>query len=140
MDDAIDAALRALRHRDRTTAELDRRLQASGVGEREREEALATLARTGLVDDRRYAGARAASLAQRGAGDALIRHDLLRIGLEEEDVADALATLEPERARARRIVAARGRSTKTARYLTGRGFADDVVTAVIAEAGGEELG
>ena len=35
--DAVETALRALRFRDRTTAELDARLEQRGVGEAERE-------------------------------------------------------------------------------------------------------
>jgi SOS response regulatory protein OraA/RecX len=110
------------------------------VGEGAREEALATLARTGLIDDRRFAESRADVLAARGAGDALIAHDLTSAGVAQELVADAIAALEPEHERARRIVARRGASAKSARYLAGKGFSDDAVRAAVAHGYDETLG
>jgi regulatory protein len=138
--DALELALRALRHRDRSTAEVERHLESRGVGEDERGGTLDTLVRTGVVDDRRFAESRASSLADRGAGDALIRHELRRSGVGAEDIEDAVATLESERARAERVVALRGGGPKTARYLAGKGFAEDVVHAVVADSLGETLG
>ena len=125
-------ALRSLRHRDRSAAQIDDQLAARGVSEDGRVEALATLARTGLVDDRRFAEARAEQLADRGAGDAFIRHDLLRAGVDAELVEHALSALDGEPERAERIVARRGSGAKTARYLAGKGFSDDVIHAVVA--------
>ena len=131
-EDAVEQALRALRHRDRSTAELDARLERRGVGEVEREQALETLERVGYVDDERFARTRAEQLAARGAGDALIRHDLEGRGLAAEHVDAALATLEPERDRAAEIAARRGRSLKTARYLASRGFDPDALEGIVA--------
>jgi regulatory protein len=139
-DDALEVALRALRHRDRSVAEVERRLEARGLGEGERESVLETLVRTGVVDDRRYAESRAFSLAERGAGDELIRHELRGAGVEPDVVEEALATLAPERERAELVVARRGGGPKTARYLAGKGFAEDVVRAVVAKGDGEALG
>jgi len=139
-EEAVEAALRALRHRDRSTAQIERRLEASGVSEDARRSALETLVRTGLVDDRRFAEARAASLADRGAGDALVRHDLAQAGVEEGVVDDAIRALESERERARKIVARRGVGAKTARYLAGKGFSDDVVHEVVAHDADDALG
>jgi regulatory protein len=133
-------ALRLLRHRDRSVAQVDHELRARGVEEDVREEALATLSRIGLVDDARFAESRARSLAGRAAGDALIRHDLASAGVADDLVDDAIAALEPESERASRIVARRGPSAKTARYLAGKGFSDDVVHAVVARAGDEAVG
>ena len=107
--DAVETALRALRFRDRTTAELDARLEQRGVGEAEREQALETLERIGYVDDERFARSRAERLAERGSGDALIRHDLER--------------------RAQR----RGPGDKTARYLAAKGFGEDALESVVAQ-------
>ena len=140
MSDALDQALRALRHRDRSTAEVDRYLESRGVDEDERRTALETLTRTDLVDDRRYAEHRAVSLADRGAGNALIRHELARAGLDPDVVDHALGSLSPERERAEEIVARRGASPKTARYLTGKGFSYDVVESFIAQSRHETLG
>lgn len=140
MSDALDQALRALRHRDRSTAEVDRYLESRGVGEDARRTALETLTRTDLVDDRRYAERRALSLANRGAGNALIRHELARAGLDHDVVDHALDSLSPERERAEEIVARRGASPKTGRYLTGKGFSYDVVESFIAQSRRETLG
>ena len=131
-EDAVEQALRALRHRDRSAAELDARLERRGVGEAEREQTLETLERVGYVDDDRFARARAEQLAARGSGDALIRHDLEGRGLAAEHVEAALAALEPERDRAAEIAARRGRSLKTARYLASRGFDPDTLEGIVA--------
>ena len=130
--DAVETALRALRFRDRTAAELEARLEQRGVGEAEREQALETLERIGYVDDERFARARAERLADRGSGDALIRDDLERRGLAAEVVELALGSLEPERERAERIAELRGRTVKTARYLASRGFGDEALEALVA--------
>jgi regulatory protein len=139
-DDAREQALRAVRHRERSAAEVDRHLEARGVGEDERREALASLVRTGLVDDRRYAELRASSLADRGAGDELIRHELRRAGVAAALVEEAMDVLPDERERAEAIVTRRGATRKTARLLAGKGFADDVVRAVVANSHDEALG
>jgi len=131
--DAVETALRALRHRDRSTAELDARLEQRGVGEAERQEALETLERIGYVDDERFARSRAERLAERGSGDALIRDDLERRGIPAELVDSALAGIGPERERAARIIERRGPGVKTARYLAARGFGEDALQKVIAQ-------
>lgn len=123
--DAVETALRALRFRDRTTAELDARLEQRGIGEAEREQALETLERIGYVDDERFARSRAEQLAGRGSGNALIRYDLERRGVAAEIVEAVLAGLEPERDRAARIIERRGPGIKTARYLAAKGFGED---------------
>lgn len=130
--DAFELAVRALGAHDRTAAELDARLERRGVSPEEREEALERLERLGYLDDARVARDRAAQLAGRGSGNALIRHDLEGRGIAVEAIEDALASLEPERDRAARIVAERGRSARTARYLVSRGFGEDAVSALVA--------
>jgi SOS response regulatory protein OraA/RecX len=79
-------------------------------------------------------------LAERGAGDTLIAYDLDGAGIAPDVVAAAVAELEDEEDRAWRIVQRRGASPKTARYLAGKGFSDEVVRAVVARAGDERLG
>ena len=133
MDDAaLESAFRALRHRDRSAQEVERRLAEQGFSDDERLEALATLTRTGVVDDVRFAEARARALAGRGAGDERIRFELARAGVEEDVVEGALEGLESELDRARRILARRGAGPKTIRYLHAHGFARDVIAAVAA--------
>jgi regulatory protein len=130
--DAVETALRALRFRDRTSAEIAERLEQRGIGEAERVQALETLERIGYLDDERFARMRAEQLAERGSGDALIRHDLERRGLAADIVELSIGVLAPERERAARIAERRGRSVKTARYLASRGFGEDALDVVIA--------
>jgi regulatory protein len=136
----VQAALRLLRHRDRSVTQLDRELEARGVAADVRAEALATLSRTGLLDDARFADSRARALAERGAGDRLVRHDLAAAGLAPDVIEEAIDALEPESERAARIVARRGRSAKTARYLAAKGFSDDLASAIVARDDDEALG
>jgi regulatory protein len=131
--DAVEQALRVLRHHDRSTAELDARLAQRGVDAAEREQALETLERIGYVDDERFARSRAEQLAARGSGDALIRHDLQGRGIAAEHVETAVEALEPERERAARLAEQRGRSVKTARYLASRGFGADALEGLVAQ-------
>jgi regulatory protein len=138
-DDAVEQALRALRHRERTVGQVDAHLAERGFGEHEREAAIETLARTGLVDDRRFAESRAATLARKGAGDALIQHDLDAAGVDREIVEDVLATLDDEATRARQVVERRGASARTVRYLVAKGFPVDVARTVVAESMADAL-
>ncbi len=140
VDAAFELALRALRHRDRTATEIDRYLESRGAGEVERQDVLDRLVRTALIDDGRYAASRASALAERGAGDERIRHELLFAGVDPEIADAAIESLESESKRADRIVARRGASPKTARYLAGKGFSDDVVHAAVAHERDEPLG
>lgn len=139
-ESALDAAYRVLRHRERSTSEVRDRLAAAGYLDEERENAIETLVRTGLLDDARFAELRARSLAERGAGDGRIRHALESAGIPSEIADTALGTLEPEADRAQSIVIRRGPGAKTARFLHGKGFSHEVVAAAIADGHGEELG
>lgn len=139
-DDAYECALRALHHRDRTEFEVEEHLQTRGFSEDDRSQAVETLRRNGLVDDERFAHARASSLAERGAGNGFIRARLAEAGVRRELVEGALEVVEGEETRARRSVERRGASPKTARYLYGKGFSGDVITSVIADGGRGELG
>jgi regulatory protein len=138
-EDALEASLAALRRREFSVHELELRLERRGYADETRAHVLETLVRTGLLDDGRFAEARATALAGRGSGNALIRHTLASAGVDADVVEAAIAELEPEAERARAIVARRGGGAKTARYLSGKGFSDEVVGAV-AGGPGQELG
>lgn len=140
MPDALDAAARALARRDRSEAGVLEVLRRKGVSEDEAVEAVETLRRLGAVDDERFAEAGAVSLAERGFGDAAIVVRLEREGVTGELVRRAVEALEPENERARRLVARRGATAKTARWLASHGFASDSVEAAIAKGEGAELG
>jgi SOS response regulatory protein OraA/RecX len=94
-----------------------------------RTEVVARLNEAGAVDDNRYARRRAELLAERNAGDLLIRHDLSGRGISAETIEAAIAALEPEPTRAARVVERRGTGPKTARFLARKGFCEDAVEA-----------
>ena len=128
----LDVATKALARRDFSERGLRERLERAGVDPDESERVLARLRAEGIIDEARFAANRAHALAERGKGDGAIRFDLEAQGLPAELIEPALAELEPERARAERIVARRGATPPTARFLAGRGFDPDVVEAAIA--------
>jgi len=137
---ADDVAVRALARREHSRTTLDARLARAGVGATVRRETVERAERRGLVDDRRFAVQRAQHLAGRGVGDALVRDDLARQGIDEPVARSIVAELEPEAERAARIVAARGRSPRTIRYLAAKGFSEETLEPYIAEIENGALG
>jgi SOS response regulatory protein OraA/RecX len=135
--EALQVAGRALRHRDLSRRRLAERLERV-ISPTAAAESLATLVRTGLVDDRRVALVRAESLAGRGYGDEAIRHRLCAEGLAEEVVEEAVAGLAPECERAGSLIERRGVGPRTARYLAGRGFGEEAVEAALGAAFGQD--
>jgi regulatory protein len=130
-EEALSVATRALRARDLSARRLTERLERAAVAPDAVEASLATLSRAGLIDDGRLARNRAQGLADRGYGDAAIRHDLQRQGVDPELVQAALENIETETERARRLVEARGPGPKTAQYLARRGFAEEALEAAL---------
>jgi regulatory protein len=127
--EALAVAGRALRRQDLSERGIVERLARASVAPAAVEESLAVLARAGLVDDGRFARTRAGNLAERGYGDAAIRHDLGRQGVAPEVIEEALEGLEAEGERARRLVERRGQGLRTARYLASKGFGEDALEA-----------
>ncbi len=127
--EALAVAGRALRRRDLSERGIAERLARASVAPAAVQESLAVLSRAGLVDDARFARARADSLAERGYGDAAIRHDLEQQGVGPEPIQRALESLDAETARARRLVERRGPGLSTARYLASKGFGEEAVEA-----------
>ena len=137
--EARTAALRALRFREHTAETLRRRLDARGISARSSEIAIETMERAGLVDDARFATGRARTLADRGAGDLRIRHDLESRGVSDDLVAAALESLEPERERAARLFGMHGKSARGLRRLAANGFGADVLEDLVADVQETEL-
>jgi SOS response regulatory protein OraA/RecX len=140
---AVDVAARALARRDRSETDVRRILARKGVSDVEAEEALERLRGLGALDDARFAAGRATGLAERGYGDAGIAARLARDGVEREHVDAAIGALAPERDRAAALVARRGVTLRTARWLAGRGFSSDSIESAvpgIAETRASELG
>jgi SOS response regulatory protein OraA/RecX len=131
--DPREIAAAALRRRDLSAHAIERRLAAAGVDEGRREETIAWLAESGLVDDARLAGKLATALAGQGRSDAAIDARLQREGLARETREAAIARLEPEAARARQLVrtAPAGEARRLAASLPRRGFGEDAVEAAL---------
>ncbi len=129
---ALARAARALATRDRSRGELEERLERAGVPAAAREEALAALEASGVVDDSRVAEARAAELARRGYGDLAIRSDLRRRQVPGEAAAAAIQALEPEPIRARQLLESHGSAPAVLRRLAARGFSRDTLEDLAA--------
>jgi SOS response regulatory protein OraA/RecX len=125
--EALALAVRALRRRDLSRQALEQRLGRAGLTSEECNAALATLEHAGLVDDFRFAIARAEALAERGYGDEAIRWKLEREGVDPELASRSIESLPPEDQRAAAVVERRGRGRATAAYLARRGFAEEAV-------------
>lgn len=125
--EALAVAARALRRQDLSKRGIAERLTRASVAPAAVEESLAVLARSGLVDDVRFARTRAETLAERSYGDAAIRHDLDRRGVAPDVIEAALESLETEAERARRLVERRGPGVGTARYLASKGFGEEAL-------------
>ncbi len=135
---ALAAATRSLAASDRSERALEQRLARAGHSAAAREEAIASLARAGAVDDARLAVARAEQMARRGDGDAAIRADLGRRQIAPDAAASAVAGLEPEAVRLRRLLETEKITPVLLRRLFARGFSrdalDDVASSFAFEA------
>jgi SOS response regulatory protein OraA/RecX len=129
---ALAAATRSLAASDRSQTALEQRLAHAGHSAAAREAAIATLERSGVLDDARVAQSRAERLARRGYGDAAIRADLRRRQITNEAVAEAVAVLEPERDRIARLLEANEPTPQLMRRLASRGFSRETLDEVRA--------
>jgi SOS response regulatory protein OraA/RecX len=124
---AIAAATRSLAVSDRSERALEQRLARAGHSAAAREDAIASLARAGAIDDARLAESRAQLLARRGYGDAAIKADLRRRLVAPDAAAGAVASLEPELERLRRVLERERVTPALLRRLAGRGFSRDAL-------------
>jgi regulatory protein len=131
-EEALAVATRALARREHSAHGLRERLLRAGVSDTDADEALEELQRVGMLDDGRFATERARVLAERGKGDAAIRFDLERAGVETPEIEAAMSAVEPESERAARVVDRRGATLATARLLASSGFDEAVVEALVA--------
>ncbi len=143
-DTAIRVATRALARRPLSEHELEQRLARRGVAPAARSDAGRMLSSAGYLDDGKVAAGRAALLAERGAGNELIRHDLDGRGIDAATIEEALEALAPEIERACEVVRRRGAGPATARWLAARGFDEDAVESAtrpdVADEGGSVVG
>jgi SOS response regulatory protein OraA/RecX len=129
---ALAAATRSLAAADRSERALEQRLMRAGHSPAAREDAIASLARAGVLDDGRLAESRAELLARRGYGDAAIRADLARRQIAPEAAASAVASLEPELDRLRSALEGQSVTPAVLRRLAARGFSRDTLGDVAA--------
>jgi len=127
---ALVAASRSLAASARSRRALEQRLERAGHSAAAREDALAALGRNGILDDGRLAESRAELLARRGYGDAAIQADLRRRLIPAEATAAAVAALEPELDRVRRLVEGKSITPTLLRRLSSRGFSRDTIEEV----------
>jgi SOS response regulatory protein OraA/RecX len=112
------------------------------VGESVRCEVVERLVRTALVDDRRYAETRASTLADRGAGNDRIRHELAFAGVEDEPCGrgDRVARERSRACAADRRSARRERRRRPAIW-PAKGYSEDVISGtVVADSLDEPIG
>jgi regulatory protein len=124
--------VRSLRVRPLSERRLRERLRTRGIRADVEEAALATLSDAGFVDDAQLARGRARALAERGWGDAGIAARLESEGLPEAEVGEAIASLEPESERARRVI--RGLARRKAwGLLQRRGFDPETIESILGD-------
>ena len=146
VSEARSAALRLIKFRPRSEAELKGRLAEKGFGDDTVQAVLEEMRRTGLVGDARFARYAAAQAAVKPVGRRLILNRLREKGISPELAEEAVQAAtegkeELERAREaarRRAPALEGLSREASQrrlfgYLSRRGFSSDVVWKVIRE-------
>ncbi len=146
VSEARSAALRLLKFRPRSEAELKGRLAEKGFGDETVQAVVEEMRRTGLVGDARFARYAATQAAAKPVGRRLILNRLRGKGIAPEMAEEAVQAAtqgkdELERAReaaGRRVAALQGLSRQAAGrrlfgYLSRRGFSSDVIWKVVRE-------
>ena len=144
--EARSAALRLLKFRPRSEAELTGRLSEKGFGDETVRAVVEEMRRTGLIGDERFARYAATQAAVKPVGRRLILDRLRKKGIAPELAEEAAQAAtqgkdELERAReaaGRRISALEGLPREAAQrrlfgFLSRRGFSSDVVWKVVRE-------
>ena len=109
-DRCYRAAVRILNHRFNSTAELKRKLRAKGFSSDAIDPTLERLAAEKWLDDARFAGAYVRTRLQRRIGKIRIRRELIRAGVSDDLIAQAVGeNIEPESEHARALAAAQKR-------------------------------
>jgi SOS response regulatory protein OraA/RecX len=128
--EALTKATRMLARRPLPRTLLEERLEQKGVAPAARDEAVEALEQAHYLNDRTYALGRAQGLAERGYGDAAVRHLLEQEKVSSELVEEAIASLEPEPSRARRIARTIPNRKKLLGRLARRGFDPETVEQI----------
>lgn len=128
--EALTQATRMLARRPLPRALLEDRLEQRGVAPAALEEAVEALKQAQYLNDQNYALGRAEGLADRGYGDAAVRHILEQEKVASELTEEAITSLEPQLERARAIARAIPDPKKLLVRLARRGFDPDVIEQV----------
>jgi len=146
--DCYAAALRILKYRFNSTAELRRKLRSKGFDRETIDATLARLREEKWLDDARFAAAYVRTRALKSKGRLRIRRELIGAGVDDETIARAVvenvnADDERERAAAvarkrlpifvRRYGAAAARNKLTS-YLLKQGYDAALVREIVKEA------
>jgi regulatory protein len=134
--EALTKATRMLARRPLSRALLEDRLEKKGIAPVAREEAIEALEQAQYLNDRSYALERAATLAERGYGDAAARYILEQDRVASELIEEAVAALEPELERAQAIAEAIPDRKRLLGRLARRGFSAETIEA-LAERGSD---
>ena len=147
MNDCYAAALRILKYRFNSTAELRRKLRAKQFDPQAIEETLEKLRAEKWLDDERYAAAYVRTRALKSKGRLRIRRELIGAGVDDETIGRAVAAnvnADDERERAaaiarkrlpnfvKRYGAAMARNKLTA-YLLKQGYDAALVREIVKE-------
>ena len=115
VDVARQVCLHQLEHAPRTRAELAAVLRKKGVEDDVADEVLGRFTEVGMIDDAVFAQMWVTSRHRgRGLAGRALQQELRRKGVEDDHIADAVASLEPEQeaATARALVDRKLRSTR----------------------------
>jgi len=140
-------ALRILRHRFNSTAELKRKLRAKGFAKEEIDPTIERLAAEKWLDDARFAGAFVRTRARKRVGQLRIRRELIRAGVEDEIIARAVGEnvdSDDERERAEKMAQKRlpilirrygeqAARNKLTAYLLKQGYEAALVRSIVKE-------
>lgn len=130
--EALTKATRMLARRPLPRTLLEERLERKGVAPAALEEAVDVLEQAHYLNDHAYSLGRAQGLAERGYGDAAVRHILEQEKVASELIEEALDSLEPELERARAITRSIPDRKKLLGRLARRGFDPEIVERIAA--------
>ena len=142
---AMRTALRLLRGRDLTEAEIFTRLLTKGFGEIESKAVVSSLLRQGYVSDARIVDrAVEKAVSDRPTGRLRLEMELKARGAKDAAIEHALVSVSPEQERAiaerevRRIQSKGGSVSKAGTFLARRGFDTDTIETVLETIYGSE--
>ncbi len=150
MDDSercYATALRILRHRFNSTAELKRKLRSKGFAKADIDPTIERLAAEKWLDDARFAGAFVRTRARKRVGRLRIRRELIGAGVDDEIIARAVGEnvdSDDERERAEKMAQKRlpilirrygeqAARNKLTAYLLKQGYEAALVRSIVKE-------